>query len=64
MQMVTVATKLKDTCSLEKKNLGKPRQPLKSRDISLPTNVHLVKDTVFPVVMYACESCAIKKTGC
>ena len=62
--MVTLAMKLKDTCSLGKKNLGKPRQPLKSRDISLPTNVHLVKDTVFPVVMYGCESCAIKKTGC
>ena len=27
-------------------------------------NVHLVKDTVFPVVMYGCESCTIKKTGC
>ena len=34
---------------------------LKSRDIALPTNVHLVKATVFPVVMYACESWTIKK---
>ena len=34
---------------------------LKSRDITLPTNVHLVKDMVFPVVMYRCESWTIKK---
>ena len=34
---------------------------LKSRDISLPTKVHLVKDIVFPVVMYGCESWAMKK---
>ena len=34
---------------------------LKSRDISLPTNVHLVKAVVFPVVMYGCESWTIKK---
>jgi len=34
---------------------------LKSRDITLLTNVHLVKDTVFPVVMYGCESWTIKK---
>ena len=34
---------------------------LKSRDITLPAKVRLVKDTVFPVVMYGCESCTIKK---
>ena len=34
---------------------------LKSRDIPLPTKVHLVKAMVFPVVMYGCESCSIKK---
>ena len=34
---------------------------LKSRDITLSTKVHLVKAMVFPVVMYGCESCAIKK---
>ena len=34
---------------------------LKSRDITLPTKVHLVKATIFPVVMYGCESCTIKK---
>ena len=35
---------------------------IKSRDITLPTKVYLVKAMVFPVVMYGCESCAIKKT--
>ena len=35
---------------------------LKSRDITLPTNVHLVKAMVFPVVMYGCESWTVKKT--
>ena len=34
---------------------------LKSRDITLPTKIHLVKAMVFPVVMYGCESCTIKK---
>ena len=34
---------------------------LKSRDITLPTKIHLVKAMVFPVVMYACESWTIKK---
>ena len=34
---------------------------LKNRDITLPTKVHLVKAMVFPVVMYGCESCTIKK---
>ena len=34
----------------------------KSREITLPTKVHLVKATVFPVVMYGCESWTVKKT--
>ena len=34
---------------------------LKSRDITLPTKVHLVKPMIFPVVMYGCESWTIKK---
>ena len=34
---------------------------LKSRDITLPTKIHLVKAVVFPVVVYGCESCTIKK---
>ena len=37
---------------------------LKSRDITLPTNVHLVKAMVFPVVMYGCESWTLKKADC
>ena len=37
---------------------------LKSRDITLPTKVHLVKSMVFPVVMYGCESWTIKKAEC
>ena len=37
---------------------------LKSRDVTLPTKVHLVKGIVFLVVMYGCESCTIKKAEC
>ena len=37
---------------------------LKSRDITLPTKIHLVKAMVFPVVMYGCESWIIKKAEC
>ena len=37
---------------------------LKSRDITLPTKVHLVKAIVFPVVMYGCESWTVKKAEC
>ena len=37
---------------------------LKSRDITLPTKVHLVRAMVFPVVMYECESWTIKKDEC
>ena len=42
-------------------NLGRV---LKSRNINLPTKVHVVKATVFAVVIYRCESCTIKKTKC
>ena len=51
LQMATAAMKLKDTYSLEEvmTNLG---SILKSRDITLPTKVRLVKAMVFPVVMY------------
>ena len=37
---------------------------LKSRDITLPTKVHLVKAVVFPVIIYGCESWTIKKAEC
>ena len=53
LQMVIAAIKLKDAYSLEGK--------LKSRDISWPTKVHLVKAMVSPVVMYGCESWTVKK---
>ena len=54
---------IKNDCSLEVK-LYQLRQHTKRRDISLPTNVHLVKATDFPVVMYGCESWTIKKAEC
>ena len=46
-----------------KKSMTKLDSILKSRDITLPTKVHLVKATVFPVVMYGCESWTIKEAG-
>ena len=60
LQMVTAAMKLKDTCSLEEV-MTSLDSLLKSRDVPLPTKVHLVKAMVFPVVMYGCESWTIKK---
>ena len=59
--MVTVAMKLKGTCSLEKKVMTNLASILKSRDITLLTKLCLVKATVFPVVMCGCESWTIKK---
>ena len=55
LQMVTAAMKLKDAYSLEGK-LTNLDSILKSRDITLPRKVRLVKAMVFPVVMYGCES--------
>ena len=49
---------------LGRKAMTKIDSILKSRDITLPTNVHPVKAMVFPVVMYGCESCTIKKAEC
>ena len=37
---------------------------LKSRDITLPTKIHIIKAMVFPVIMYGCESWTIKKAEC
>ena len=59
--MVTVAMKLKDAYSLEGKVMTNLDNILKSRDITLPTKVRLVKAMVFPVVMYGCESWTVKK---
>ena len=57
--MVTAAMKLKDTF-LGRKVMTKVNSIFRSRDITLPTKVHLVKAMVFPVVMYGCESWTIK----
>ena len=59
--MVTAAMKLKDTCSLGRKAMTNLDSILKSRDITLPTKVHVVKAMIFPVVMYGCEIWTIKK---
>ena len=64
LQMVTVAMKLKDVCSLKGKLWTKLDSILKSRDIILPTKVHLVKAMVFPVVRYGCDSWTIEEAEC
>ena len=46
---------------LEGKAMANIDRIIKSRDITLPTKIHLVKAMVFPVVMYGCESWTIKK---
>ena len=51
----------KRTLLLRRKAMTELDSILKSRDITLPTKVHLVKAMVFPVVMYRCESWTIKK---
>ena len=61
LQMVIAAMKLKDAYSLEGKVMTNLDSILKSRDITLPTKVSLVKVMVFPVVMYGCESWTVKK---
>ena len=49
---------------LERKVMTNLDSIFKSRDITLPTKVHLVKAMVFPVVMYGCESWTLKKAEC
>ena len=61
LQMVIAAMKLKDAYFLEEKIMTNLDSILKSRDITLPTKVRLVKAMVFPVVMYGCESWTVKK---
>ena len=61
LQMVTVAMKLKDACSLGKKTMANLDSILKSRDITLLTKVCIVKAMIFPVVIYEYESWTIKK---
>ena len=64
LQMVTAAIKLKDACSLEENLRPNLKSILKSRGITLPTKVRLVKAMVFPVVTYGCESWTVKKAEC
>ena len=54
---------IKSCLFLGRKVMTKIDSILKNRDITLPTKVHLVKATVFPVVMYGCESWTMKKTA-
>ena len=55
---------IKKTLNPWKKSCDQPGSMFKSRDIILPTKVHLLKALVFPVVMYGCESWTIKKAEC
>ena len=61
LPMVTAALKLKDAYSVEGKVMTNLDSIFKSRGITLPTKIHLVKAMVFPVVMYGCESWTVKK---
>ena len=63
LQMVTAAMKLRHLL-LGRKVMTNLDRILKSRDITLPRKVHLVKAMVFPVVMYGCETWTIKKAEC
>ena len=62
--MVIAAMKLKDRLLLGRKVMTNLDSIFKSRDITLPTKVRLVKAMVFPVVMYGCESRTVKKAEC
>ena len=62
LHIVTVAMKLKDACSL--KVITNLDSVLKSRDNTLPTKARIVKDMVFPVVVYRCESWTLKEALC
>ena len=61
--MMTAAMKLRRLL-LSRQVMTNLDSMLKSRDITLPTKVRLVKAMVFPVVMYGCESWTIKKAEC
>ena len=64
LQMVAAAMKLNWCLFLGRKLMTNLDSILRSRDITLPTEIHLVKALVFPVVMYGCESWTIKKIEC
>ena len=59
--MVTAVMKLKDPWILGRKAMTNLDRVLKSRNIALPTKVHIVRAVLSPVVMYGCESWTIKK---
>ena len=63
LKMVTAAMKLRHLL-LGRKAMTNLDSILKSRDITLPTKVHLVKDMFFPVVIYGCNCWTIKKVEC
>ena len=63
LQMVTAAMKLRGLL-LGRKVMTNLDSILRSRNIALPTKVHLVKAIVFPVVMYGCESWTVKEAEC
>ena len=54
------AMKLRGSCPFERKAMTNLDSTVKNRDVTLPTNVSLVKAMVSPVVMYGCESWTIK----
>ena len=56
--------KIKTCLLFERKAMTNLESMLESRDISLPTKVHIVKTMVFPVVKYGCESWTVKKAEC
>ena len=64
LQMVIAAMKLKRHLLLGRKVMTNLDSILKSRDITLPTKVHLVKTMAFPVVTYECKSWTVKKAEC
>ena len=61
LQVVIAAMKLKD---FGRKVMTNQDSIFKSRDITLPTKVHLAKAMAFPLVMYGCESWTVKKAEC
>ena len=64
LQMVNCSQEIKRRLFLGRKAMINLDSIFKSRDITLPTKVNLVKAMLFPVVMYGCESWTIKKAEC
>ena len=64
LQMVMAAVKLRDTCSFGRKATININSISKSRNITLPTKICIVRAMAFPLVMYRCESWTIKGVEC